>query len=351
MTDERKDIRIHAVDFWKGMDTKSAISWLVHPAPQLAERFNFIIDAENPDYLLFSCVGFEHLRYTDPNLIKIYMTGENYIPNFNACDYATAHSHLQFGQRYLRVPNYFRSGAGKYGYKRLQQDLPPLNKNDLQDRTGFCCWVVSNIRYADPIRESFAQKLQERCELAIAGRSKLTNTDALEKYEAQGLGWETAKINWMRGFKFSLDLENCASAGYVTEKIMQSFMAHTIPVYWGAPDVALDFNPDAFINLADYPNFDAAIDYMCALAQDDEAYLAMLNQNPLANIADDVARLEADYLNFFTNIFKNPRPHRPIYGYAKNYSKNLRTLMEALKPPKQTPPPQPRHWTTSQWSR
>ena len=174
--------------FGKVWIPKRAIRWLVNPAPQLLERFNFIIDAENPDYLLFANFGFEHLRYTDPNLIKIYMTGENVIPDFNICDYATAFSHLQFGQRYLRVPNYFRSGAGKYGYKRLQQDLPPLNKNDLQAKTGFCCWVVSNIRNIDPIRAGFAQKLQERCELAIAGRSSLTNTDGLEKYEAQGLG-------------------------------------------------------------------------------------------------------------------------------------------------------------------
>ena len=69
----------------------------------------------------------------------------------------------------------------------------------------------------------------------------------------------------MSNFKFSLALENSAFAGYVTEKIMDSFLARTIPVYWGAPDVALDFNRDAFINLADYPNFDAAIDFYVRL--------------------------------------------------------------------------------------
>ena len=61
-----------------------------------------------------------------------------------------------------------------------------------------------------------------------------------------------AKLNCMRGFKFSICFENCNFPGYVTEKIFDAFLAGCIPVYYGAPDIK-DFVPEgAFI---DYTKF------------------------------------------------------------------------------------------------
>jgi hypothetical protein len=64
------------------------------------------------------------------------------------------------------------------------------------------------------------------------------------------------KRETMARFRFSLAFENCGFPGYVTEKIFDAFLAGTVPVYCGAPDVA-DFCPkDCFIDVANYGSFD-----------------------------------------------------------------------------------------------
>jgi hypothetical protein len=62
------------------------------------------------------------------------------------------------------------------------------------------------------------------------------------------------KHTTLNHFKFNICFENCAFPGYVTEKIFDSFLSGSIPIYFGAPDI-LDFIPEnTFI---DYRKFDS----------------------------------------------------------------------------------------------
>ena len=45
--------------------------------------------------------------------------------------------------------------------------------------------------------------------------------------------------------KFAIAFENTSYDGYCTEKLMEAFAAGTIPIYWGDPNVAKDFNPES----------------------------------------------------------------------------------------------------------
>ena len=38
-------------------------------------------------------------------------------------------------------------------------------------------------------------------------------------------------------FRFAMAFENANVSGYVTEKIVNAFLAGAIPIYWGHPDV------------------------------------------------------------------------------------------------------------------
>ncbi|EMJ43418.1 glycosyltransferase family 10 domain-containing protein, partial [Helicobacter pylori] len=60
--------------------------------------------------------------------------------------------------------------------------------------------------------------------------------------------------------------------------------SHTIPIYWGSPSVAKDFNPKSFVNVCDFKDFDEAIDYVRYLHTHPNAYLDMLYENPLNEI-------------------------------------------------------------------
>lgn len=54
-------------------------------------------------------------------------------------------------------------------------------------------------------------------------------------------------VQLLRPYRFALVFENKLVPGYVTEKIVNAFLAGCIPVYWGSTSVLDIFNPDAFV--------------------------------------------------------------------------------------------------------
>ena len=55
-----------------------------------------------------------------------------------------------------------------------------------------------------------------------------------------------SKINFLSSYKFSIAMENTEGDGYVSEKIIESFLSGTIPIYYG------DYMIDEFINLKSF---------------------------------------------------------------------------------------------------
>lgn len=58
-------------------------------------------------------------------------------------------------------------------------------------------------------------------------------------------------VELLKPYRFSLAFENKLVPGYVTEKIVNAFLADSIPIYWGSKAVLDMFNPDAFIYATD----------------------------------------------------------------------------------------------------
>lgn len=92
-------------------------------------------------------------------------------------------------------------------------------------------------------------------------------------------------VELLRPYRFALVFENKLVPGYVTEKIVNAFLAGCIPIYWGSRSVLDIFNPDSFIfaneiqapGSSDYnamdplENLDRVADYVITLAQDEAA--------------------------------------------------------------------------------
>jgi hypothetical protein len=53
-------------------------------------------------------------------------------------------------------------------------------------------------------------------------------------------------------YMFSIVPENSRHSGYYTEKIVDCFVAKTIPVYWGCTDIAKHFNADGIVQFSSY---------------------------------------------------------------------------------------------------
>jgi len=48
-------------------------------------------------------------------------------------------------------------------------------------------------------------------------------------------------------YQFSVVIENCREPGFFTEKLIDSFLCRSLPIYWGAPDIEHFFDPRGMI--------------------------------------------------------------------------------------------------------
>lgn len=261
----KKIIKIKFVDFYAGFDKQNNEFLDV-----LSEQYE-VIQCENPDYIIYSVFGYDHLKY---DCIRIFFTGECITPDFNECDYAIGFDRLQFADRYVRIPLY-----NILQYKKAYQGLKnrkPMAHEDIKDR-GFCTFVVSNCFTKDK-RDIFFEQLCQYKKVSSGGRYKNNIGGAVKD-----------KDLFLRQHKFNIAFENSSYDGYATEKIMEAFAAGVVPIYYGDPRIADDFNPEAFINAMDFPTFEAVIEYIKKIDSDEELYLKMLNApviQPHANVSD-----------------------------------------------------------------
>lgn len=294
----KKKIRCYFTDFWQGFDYKH-LNFLL-------SEYDIIIDKENPDYLFYSCFGYEHLRYD--RCIKIFWCGENIIPDLNLCDYAVSLSEIQCSDR--TFTNRLLGWRGNYS--------PDLDTEKLLDRK-FCNFVYSNNWCADPFREKIFNTLS-KYKRVDAGGAFLNNIG--EKVKDKHL--------FLKGYKFTLAIENSSQPGYVTEKILDPFLAQSLPIYWGDPNISSDYNPNSFVNLMDYNSPEEAIEEIIRLDNDDAAYLEKVTTPfwPYGSSIDEFYESELERVRaFFRNIFEQPLEkarRRTGYGRVKIYSEDLK---------------------------
>lgn len=308
-------VKIWFTDFYKGFDPyKNQLTELLQPGFQLE------VNPENPDFLIYSCHGKDFLNF---KCARIFYTGENLVPDFNLCDYAIGFHHLEFNDRYLRFPN--------YAFIRDQFSLLLKTKNfpekDILKKKHFCNFIYSNST-AHPARDEFFHVLNKYKKISSPGKHlNNMNFDIGERYAED---WMYTKLAFQSSCKFSIAFENTSTPGYVTEKIMHAFITNSIPIYWGDPEVAKDFNHDAFINCHDFRNFEEVVDYVKEVDNNEEIYLRILNEPAFPNnrIPKHLELLKL--IEFFRRIFdqnEKKRIKRPLYGACRNYEQDIKSLI------------------------
>ncbi len=265
--------------------------------PSFDVNHNFIIDeikklgkveiSDKPDYIFYSVFNDDYLLY--PDAVRIFFTGENIAPNFQLCDYAIGFERLDFGDRYLRFPFYY----GMYEYKddvKLTEGKHQNIEDELFER-DFCSFVYSNSD-TDSVRNHLFDALSRYKRVDAGGKLKnnLFNGPVRDKRLFEN------------AHKFSIACENSSHPGYATEKLIQSFAAKTIPIYYGDPTIACDFNAGAFINCHDYKTLDEVVKVVREIDQDKERYLNILKQ-PAFNSTKNADTYRKSFELFIRNIF------------------------------------------------
>jgi hypothetical protein len=93
--------------------------------------------------------------------------------------------------------------------------------------------------------------------------------------------WGTNHIVF-QPYRFALVMENRNAKGYITEKILNAFMAGCIPIYYGTPDVFDIFNKRAFI-WYDVKDPQSALDRIAYLEENRTAYDEVIKEPILAH--------------------------------------------------------------------
>lgn len=284
-------ITIKFVDFWTSFDCQD--NPLVN-----ALRVKYQVDVLpadsplTPDILFYSrCGNGEHYRY---DCLKIYYSGENDFPNFNECDYAISFYDCDCGGRNLRYPLYMFYQPQKAISQPAIADETALNR-------GFCSLVMSNSFNCDPDRLRIIDAVESYKPIAYGGA-----------YRNNVGGRVADKLQFISGYKFNLALENSNMPGYVTEKILEPFSASTVPIYWGNEQVSKDFNPESFINVNDYDNFDSFLSALRKIDRSPELYLKMLRSPN--GVKESEAKFDAALIEFLDKIVKSRRRYISRYG-------------------------------------
>lgn len=231
----------------------------------LRERFDVrrVAPGDAADVLFYSDFGREHWSFGG---IKVYFTGENMLVDPWQHDFALT-SNLRPGD-----PRHFRVAQFQYAVPDPAALLRPAGfdaEAEARAKEGFCSFVVSNPRGSE--RNRVFRLLDRRRGVASGGR------------HFNNVGGPVAdKLAFARRFRFSLCFENSSAPGYTTEKLTDAFLARTVPIYWGNPEVARDFNPRAMILAHGFDGPDALAEHVLAVDADPGRYVGILREPPIA---------------------------------------------------------------------
>lgn len=258
-----KKIKIRFLGVWENFYKDNP-----HILKILRRHYDLEVTDSDPDYIICSVFGkpYEYCNYPQ---VRIMFTGENYIPDFNLVDYGICNYPLKLQDRNF----YFPFCIDEFGHcESLTYKDRNYDKSILDRKTYFANFIAGHeSEYS--IRGDFFKKLCEYKRVESAG-TYLNNMP-----DHQTVRWnDDSKRQFQEKCKFTLCFESTKHEGFVTEKITDAFYADTIPVYYGSDNVKDIFNEKAFINCADYESFDAVVEKIKELDNDDEKYMEMLRQ-------------------------------------------------------------------------
>ena len=274
---DKPTVRLAFCDFWHP-ETREAVREK-NPIYKLLCRHYHVQLVDDPDFLVYSCFGLRHLKY---RCTRIFFTGENLRPDFGVCDYAFSFD-FPVDERNYRLPLY-----------RLWDDYEATmsRRRTVPDPAGqkFCNFLYSNRKARERIE--FFHLLEQYRRIDSGGRVLNNMEERIDD-----------KMAFLSEYKFTIAFENSSHPGYTTEKLYEALVANTIPIYWGNPLAGRDFNPQTFINCHDHESFDAVVDRIREVDQDDALYRAYLEAPIYADGRENEFVREENIMARFAEIF------------------------------------------------
>jgi hypothetical protein len=278
----KKIIKIWFLEFYEGFNPDSILKNLDN------EKFIFKFDNNNPDYLVYSTFSNNPYSKKYRNAIKIAFFTENKIPDLNKTDYAIGFIHLNYLDRYFKIPYNFN----------LELFINIINRRKypmkIRKRKLFCAAVISNSKNGDLFRLKFINELNKYKRVDMGGTFK-NNVGGKVK----------DKIQFLSSYKFSIAMENSGSDGYCSEKIIQSFLSGTIPIYYGDYMIDEFINHKSFILIKGEKDMQKKIDYIIQIDKDDQLYYSILKEKVINT--EKNLKMYIEHKSFLNHIFEQDK--------------------------------------------
>ncbi|MEI6865953.1 glycosyltransferase family 10 [Flavicella sp.] len=255
----------------------------------LGKNYNVKISKDSQYVFIGSFNPYSYIRQTRDK-ISIFYPGEAIFPDFNYFDYAIGFDEFNYDDRYFRFLPLANTKKRGNTAKTINN---PFNRE-------FCNFIYANPD-AHQNRDKFFHLLNKYKKVDSLG-SHLKNTDL--EIEPRGGNWYQGSIDTKSNYKFSLAFENALYKGYTTEKIISSFQAKSIPIYWGNPNINKEIDPSGFINCHDYTSFEEVIERIKEIDNDKNQYLKMLKSSKSIFFENNFHELQnQNLISFLENIF------------------------------------------------
>lgn len=149
----------------------------------------------------------------------------------------------------------------------------------------FCNFVYSNTIFGENAKRriEFCKELSKYKPVDCPGQVLNNMKHAISSRNGN---WVKGKLDFIRNYKFTIAFENHILNGYSTEKLYHPLLVKSVPIYSGDPNIKNYYNNKAFINVDDYKSWDDAIEYIVKLDNDDELYMKMIKEMPIAEEFD-----------------------------------------------------------------
>ena len=293
----------------------------------LKKHFNIEI-SDNPDYVICG-IGGNHFEFMKYDCIRITLMTENLSPDFTLFDYCIGFDYIDFGDRYFRLPY---SLYDKQGVPWIPETLSEEQAWAILKNKEFFCNFIYRHPSAHGVREKIFDEISKYKEITSAGNFRNNVHGVSQNFSNQGgrmLIEKEEKLDCLKKSKFTIASESVVYPGFETEKLIDVFKTHSIPIYYGSDTIKNTFNEKSFINVDDN-NLNNMVEQIIELDNHNDKYIEMLTACPLKDKLF-VEKLYSEFESFLLNIFSvdtNKAWRRPRYYYVSSVEVSLKQMYE-----------------------
>ena len=124
-------------------------------------------------------------------------------------------------------------------FNKTKQMMTVQPHKKQSSRSKFCGFITKSVFLRSHYKQADAL-------IRHAMMRLLSEYKKCERPNCRGGWWDTKEC--FSNYKFAITMENTSEKGYITEKLFNAVMGDSMPIYFGAPDIAKYVNTNRFVH-------------------------------------------------------------------------------------------------------